>query len=812
MPDCWANLFCFNDVFSASELQLSGEGRYRLGSVCLPMGWRNSVGLAQYCHRRMVYLSSLPLVGSTIRLPPSREIRRDKAVPPFLNDASAAWQIYIDDFDVFEVCARHCEFTASVSEESESSKVDGLHPWQALVREAYLRFGATRSVHKAGESVHSAVRLGAHIDGDKGTIGVPGPKLVRLFCVVRHFLSSRAVTKTQLQILAGYFCHAFQFRREVSSVFCVLWKRIARWGNRRVALPRKLKLELLVAICHLPLLTVHLRWPMDGRFTCSDASNTGGGVSVASRLSQSGFQALSSQISHFGGRGRDQVLLVNLFAGVGGFLRAFELLNVELVAAWSESDPDACKFLGKRWPHSYRLPDVRAIDASHLRALVSAHVHLKHVIVVGGLPFSLTPLQRVEVSVASAVLGVVALLREVCTQCQFHFLFEVLPEFPKTLKSQLCNDLSLESFTVDACPLIPIKRERAFLLSWHSEAGSTFPSWLHVPRWAGKLETGFFFASDLPLRPLLPPRRVHHVSSWDNHVRQCPDCQNLLSDAVVIARARRYNHAFPLCHFVSSNGVFAGDAWRLLSAAEQEVRYGFVWDHTAALLDRRERGTHEGDLTRMRFLSRSACPVFSAFLLGQLLLQIEVLPYFSWPLAWGVLTDTSLQASVRQLLRLDASVPLSPEHYSCASLLCMQQLSTHRGSDVRLTTGLLHKPDLWPRQSITAEHWVWRTCMAFRLRSDHINVLELRAILATLRWRTRRGICAARFVHASDSQICLSVLAKGRSSSNLLNHVLRQCNALMLAACLQPSWIYVSTEQNPADRPSRFFEQPYRVF
>eukprot|EP00971_Amphidinium_carterae_P352026 6492388-Amphidinium_carterae.1 len=136
--------------------------------------------------------------------------------------------------------------------------------------------------------------------------------------------------------------------------------------------------------------------------------------------------------------------------------------------------------------------------------------------------------------------------------------------------------------------------------------------------------------------------------------------------------------------------------------------------------------------------------------------------------------------------------------------LVMQLLRmvTSRGSDVRLSTGQLANPEAFQCGSLDPAWWSWRTLLGYPMSAEHINVLELRAVLAMLKWRaTRHRSMGSRFVHALDSQICLSVLAKGRSSSRSLGHVLRRANALILAA----SWVYINTHFNPADAPSRLF-------
>eukprot|EP00971_Amphidinium_carterae_P283808 5634794-Amphidinium_carterae.3 len=83
--------------------------------------------------------------------------------------------------------------------------------------------------------------------------------------------------------------------------------------------------------------------------------------------------------------------------------------------------------------------------------------------------------------------------------------------------------------------------------------------------------------------------------------------------------------------------------------------------------------------------------------------------------------------------------------------------------------------------------WNWKVVLSFRLGGSHINCLELQAVWAALRWRLRRpGAVGTRFLHASDSQVCLAILVKGRTSSTALSHTLRRINATILAGSLLP--------------------------
>lgn len=100
----------------------------------------------------------------------------------------------------------------------------------------------------------------------------------------------------------------------------------------------------------------------------------------------------------------------------------------------------------------------------------------------------------------------------------------------------------------------------------------------------------------------------------------------------------------------------------------------------------------------------------------------------------------------------------------------------YRGSDVRLDVGTLYRADSFPRATVNLHRWLWHIAHAYRFeREEHINVLELRAILHCLEWRARRsGFGDCRCLHLSDSQVALSVCVKGRSSSRQLNRVLRK--------------------------------------
>ncbi len=90
-------------------------------------------------------------------------------------------------------------------------------------------------------------------------------------------------------------------------------------------------------------------------------------------------------------------------------------------------------------------------------------------------------------------------------------------------------------------------------------------------------------------------------------------------------------------------------------------------------------------------------------------------------------------------------------------------------------------------------------------RHTHINKLELLATLSTVKWRLRSSKQQrCRLLHLVDSQVVGAIVTKGRTSSLVLRSTIQKLSALLIAGCVYPSYLYVASEDNPADLPSRW--------
>ena len=94
----------------------------------------------------------------------------------------------------------------------------------------------------------------------------------------------------------------------------------------------------------------------------------------------------------------------------------------------------------------------------------------------------------------------------------------------------------------------------------------------------------------------------------------------------------------------------------------------------------------------------------------------------------------------------------------------------------------------------------YKLCWSERRR--RVNVSELRAFLRSER---RQGLRRpeSRCLRASDSQVTLGCVQKGRSSSVALNQELQQSLANVLGNDIYSEGMFSDTKLNPADDPTR---------
>ena len=98
--------------------------------------------------------------------------------------------------------------------------------------------------------------------------------------------------------------------------------------------------------------------------------------------------------------------------------------------------------------------------------------------------------------------------------------------------------------------------------------------------------------------------------------------------------------------------------------------------------------------------------------------------------------------------------------------------------------------------------WTSTQSMGFK-KKEHINILEMEMLKQEIKSRCNNNRGGCRVVNLCDSRVVVGAFAKGRSSSTNLNHKLRSCIPWLLVADLRFTNLWVPTDKNPADFPSR---------
>lgn len=125
--------------------------------------------------------------------------------------------------------------------------------------------------------------------------------------------------------------------------------------------------------------------------------------------------------------------------------------------------------------------------------------------------------------------------------------------------------------------------------------------------------------------------------------------------------------------------------------------------------------------------------------------------------------------------------------------------------------GLLH-PTTAQREVILNAQFATVISHTWRYTSPHINELELQSVLSMLKHLVSRPrTLHSSILHLIDNQPAFSCLRKGRSSSVRLLPVLKKISAHLLAHDITLLSVWVPTEINPADRPSRYHRDAIHI-
>ena len=330
----------------------TGKG-WHLVSRVLPMGFINSVAIAQHVHRRVIQQA---LGGERKLAGKQQEIRRDRRQ----SLSSHQYRVYLDNYDELNKVDKTLAETLAGKPSA----------WSLAVRETYQQLGLPRHPKKAVTQEVQAEVQGAWVDGDLGRASPKTEKIAKYVRLALEICVAGKASQRELQVVGGGFVYIAMFRRPLLSGLNAIWKQVTELSAKgplaRRALPQEVALELLRFVALSPLAYMDFRLATSELVTASDASTTGGGLCVSRELSPFSVAACQAEC-----RGdavepdeMDQVLVVSLFDGIGALRVALDALRVPVGGYVSvEISPEANRVVESFFPEVVCVGDVALVTS-----------------------------------------------------------------------------------------------------------------------------------------------------------------------------------------------------------------------------------------------------------------------------------------------------------------------------------------------------------------------------------------------------------------------------------------------------------------
>lgn len=347
-PPSWHKYMAFNRPLPQS-LAGNRAGRWFPCSAVLPMGFKNSVALAQHVHRWLMRrsLSSLQWGGEG-------ELRKDRN----FSTSNPLYRVYLDNFDELKRVSKR---TADAIEGKVSPLVQAL-------QDQYHAFNIPRHPKKAVSNQFSAEVQGAVVEGKEG-VAFPRPEKILKYLWLAHMLVEQGeATQKQAQIVAGGLVYIAMFRRPLLCSLNAVWAYILSFEGYppciRLPLPLVVKREILRCMALVPLAFLDFRCGLSSVVTASDASMSGGGITVSTGLSPSGCVAAQCPVRGDVVEPVDvaQVLTVGLFDGIGALRVAADAVGWNVCGHISvEKCDQAARVVESRFPQTVRVSSVEEV-------------------------------------------------------------------------------------------------------------------------------------------------------------------------------------------------------------------------------------------------------------------------------------------------------------------------------------------------------------------------------------------------------------------------------------------------------------------
>ena len=815
IPEVWGKFLAFNIVVNGATVGLPQFEKVALCSNVIPMGWASSVGLMQEMAEALVYGGGLS---------PRHQVRKGSPLPSWMNhtlkEAKESdrmwWHVYLDNF-----CAGERLYPSD-------AKLQG-QECHRLAELAWTNAGVLSSEKKKKVAVSLAEELGAEIDGLQKTLGASCERLLKTIHLTLFILSKPFLRRKELQILLGRWIFILQFRRPGMSILNDVWAMISGKMKQKKVTVLDCRRELFLVMVLSPLFHSNLGADISKYITASDASNTGGACAIGKQLTESGwdfFRAMSVQEQS---SGPHPILLVSLFNGIGGCFRCYDLAGVSVQGRISvDVNKHANRVITSTWPGTIMVLDVESIDFQMVQGWSLKFPTVEEVHLWAGFPcvdLSAVKVGRLNLEgPASSLFWHIPRIRKLLEQSfgnnvVVKQVVENVASMDYEATQEISRVLGTQPYRVDSADAVPMHRPRYCWTDavvdealrgiycqqktyWiELKAPARYPStesWIQPGfQWLGEERGAVFPTCMKSIKRVRPPPKPAGLEKCSFET-----VQRWMADS----------YRFPPYQYADQYLITRGESWRLLSAVERELLLGYGIGHTRTCMSASEQKQNQIGYNDMRLsLLGDSFSIYSFVIFA-----VACARRFMATLHYQTIVERmGLAPGFRSNLR--AIAPLSRSLlYGCPRVRppgdgveqlnrALLRRTNHTGSDIRMITGQVTNPKCFPRESVQSGWWLWEPLFQIRWKhAEHINALEFEAILLSLKHCVSHlKLSSSRLFHITDSYVCMSVVAKGRSSSRVLSRKLRVLAAYLLAFDLQLVIAHVASGDNPTDAASR---------
>lgn len=499
--------------------------------------------------------------------------------------------------------------------------------------------------HHPKKSVAQSLRAevqGAIVDGKEG-VAFPRPeKMLKYVQLAYMLICRRRGSLKQLQVVGGGLVYLAMFRRPLLGGLNAISEFIQELSKyppvTKLPLPDKVAVELLRFISLVPLAKLDFRTVLDGHVTASDASTTGGGITVSRHLTALGEAAANATVRGdiAGEEIHSQILTIGLFDGIGALRVAVDCLGVPCLGHVSiECSKGASRVVEARFPGTVFCSDVSLVNDEMVLQWSCQFSQCSLVLLGAGPPCQGVSglncdrkgaLKDHRSSLFQEVKRIRDLVKRRFPWAMVHLLMESVKAMDESDRAAMSEDVGILPYAVDALGVSLARRPRLYWVDWElvgDENACIDPpfttSWesfgevelksLVDPR--DYLKPGCTKVSPEPFPTLTTSRPRAYPGRRPAGVNQCTPEE--------VAFWKGDAHRFPPYQYREVFRVKDREGTsRILDIQERETIMGFPVDYTAAC---RPKGQARGDDyndERLTLIGNSWNVTVVTWLIGQL--------------------------------------------------------------------------------------------------------------------------------------------------------------------------------------------------